>query len=479
MTDNLIRKLERSTFNGLKSLTVLKLGGNQLRTIDDDVFRELPELKELHLDDNNITILSRHVFRGLNKLTALYLSQNYFLKVPNLALRGLPSLEILHMTENLLTRISKADFRGLDKLQELRLDQCDIKTISKRAFRGKNLTFLDVSANKLTKLSDFGLVGQKLSMQLAFNPWICNCSLTATTNWITTYRVTIIPPEPRCHAPFYKARRRITDLTNKQLCDPTATLPPMEEEKEVPWLNFPDESDTSLPEGRWSDKVYDIEKLYPSIQTITPIIQSTANGKSGTESGGENRSVTHDEDNKGMDGQTVIAVVGTGVTASSGPSPTTDVNVRLISDHIMLVVLILGISIPILLIIVLILHTNLKKKSNTDKSDIAMPHTETKCAKKKDLQISREYTPGDVVEPKTTNKKPAETLNPSQKKNELSRSEEDTTMIGRKSSSTDAQSIRIPTNNSGQSEHDGTVTTEIRTDESVVNHDNSEKSSDK
>lgn len=45
------------TYEPLKSLKVLKLGSNQLHSLDPDLFEHLPNLEELHIPANPFTVI--------------------------------------------------------------------------------------------------------------------------------------------------------------------------------------------------------------------------------------------------------------------------------------------------------------------------------------------------------------------------------------------------------------------------------------
>lgn len=168
---NSLSQLSREIFTGLESLKELDLGFNLLTRLADDTFREIPSLQKLKLARNNLTTISKYTFRGLPNLVTLYLNYNQFTIVPTQGLRILPSLAKLHLSGNVLRTVNKGSFRNLKNLKEIWLDQCELAGIPKRTFQGHNLTFLDISQNKLSYLYDLGRIGSHATVQMGLNPW--------------------------------------------------------------------------------------------------------------------------------------------------------------------------------------------------------------------------------------------------------------------------------------------------------------------
>jgi len=68
--------LPSDAFEGLESVTELKLFKNNLSELPEDVFDPVPHLTELHLKDNNISTLTPRHFEKLDNLERLFLLGN-------------------------------------------------------------------------------------------------------------------------------------------------------------------------------------------------------------------------------------------------------------------------------------------------------------------------------------------------------------------------------------------------------------------
>ena len=75
LNDNRIEELERE-FDGLSSLTSLRLDGNQLPYLPEEIFSGLRSLTELRLNDNLLTQLPDGIFDGLTSMGTLHLQGN-------------------------------------------------------------------------------------------------------------------------------------------------------------------------------------------------------------------------------------------------------------------------------------------------------------------------------------------------------------------------------------------------------------------
>ena len=73
--NNEIRALEKKTFNGLNNLEILFLNENSITLIDNGVFASLVELRELYLQSNNFdfNLIGFEMFNTMTKLQILYL----------------------------------------------------------------------------------------------------------------------------------------------------------------------------------------------------------------------------------------------------------------------------------------------------------------------------------------------------------------------------------------------------------------------
>ncbi|XP_015254559.1 PREDICTED: amphoterin-induced protein 2-like [Cyprinodon variegatus] len=134
---NSISQIEVSAFTATPHLLYLDLSANQLRVLNSSIFSGLSELKELLLIGNQLTQIKPEAFSGVIALQRIYLSANRLTTFP---------LELFE------------DPKG-----------------------PQNLTFLDLSYNKLSKLPVQSLlsVSRHAGIYLQENPLLCDCALIA------------------------------------------------------------------------------------------------------------------------------------------------------------------------------------------------------------------------------------------------------------------------------------------------------------
>ena len=150
-----ITALKSGDFDGMTSLTQLRLESNSLKTLPSDVFSELSSLQYLYLGSNALTELPEEVFSGLDELVFLYLNTNKIKELPSGIFSGLSSIFMINLSTNKLTSLRKGTFTGLTSLTELYLGENEIKGLSSATFTGlSNLKNLNVSGNKLKNLTE-------------------------------------------------------------------------------------------------------------------------------------------------------------------------------------------------------------------------------------------------------------------------------------------------------------------------------------
>ena len=155
---NAITALNANAFDGLSSLPKLDLSRNQIASIHEDAFDGLSSLTELDLSRNQIASIHEDTFDELSSLTELYLSRNRITSIDENLLGGLPSLERLTFTNNQITSLpspatsnagtTTGIFNHLSELQHLSLHGNQITTLPENLFKGlSNLQTLYVSNN--------------------------------------------------------------------------------------------------------------------------------------------------------------------------------------------------------------------------------------------------------------------------------------------------------------------------------------------
>lgn len=132
--------LSRQTFEGhyraqelepLENLKWLSLAGNDLHTLDPDLFDHLPNLEVLILCHNQFSIMdsnSAAAISSIPKLKVLDLSFMELRKIPESTLHGPREMRVLNLTGNLFTEIPD-DIRYARNLVELVLDDIPIEHI--------------------------------------------------------------------------------------------------------------------------------------------------------------------------------------------------------------------------------------------------------------------------------------------------------------------------------------------------------------
>ncbi|CAG9800282.1 unnamed protein product [Chironomus riparius] len=108
------------------SLRILYLNGNNLSTLGNHAFGDLPLLEVLNVAHNNITTLRRRSFQGLSNLQELDLSYNH--------------IELLQVEQ----------FSNLLRLRYLRLNGNRLKGLPRDVFQNTRIEFLDLSHNFLS-----------------------------------------------------------------------------------------------------------------------------------------------------------------------------------------------------------------------------------------------------------------------------------------------------------------------------------------
>ena len=119
---NRLRTLPEDVFRGLGNLKVLLLDRNSLIVVPEGVFGELSHLQMLDLGENSIASLPEGIFQGLSSLEWLQLDHNRLTGLPGTVFSGLSYLEQLDLSANSLAALPAEIFQGLSRLEELRLD---------------------------------------------------------------------------------------------------------------------------------------------------------------------------------------------------------------------------------------------------------------------------------------------------------------------------------------------------------------------
>ncbi|KAM9331697.1 transforming growth factor beta activator LRRC32 [Pholidichthys leucotaenia] len=156
--------LESLTFgeNTLPLLEKLFLQGNDLRTLDHQIFQRLPNIKYLQLQQNSLDICTSDQnhqntpscvsFSSLQNLEFLYLSENNLRTLPANTFANTP-LKLLDLSLNPGLDMDQSSLSGLENsLVHLLLRENNISTLNTDLSSLRSLKYVDLSTNQLTTL---------------------------------------------------------------------------------------------------------------------------------------------------------------------------------------------------------------------------------------------------------------------------------------------------------------------------------------
>ena len=149
--------LKHTDFDDLPRLDELELGGNHLTTLPVGVFDGFDgpaRLQKLSLFSNHLSNLPEGVFDRLNRLAILRLAYNRFTALPDGLFDSLTSLQILQLNNNQLSGLKAGLFDSLRNLAELDLHNNQLTALPDGLF--DSLTrlrwHLDLRSNQLSSL---------------------------------------------------------------------------------------------------------------------------------------------------------------------------------------------------------------------------------------------------------------------------------------------------------------------------------------
>ncbi|XP_054762235.2 protein artichoke-like [Lytechinus pictus] len=178
LSRNRISRIVPDAFGGFNRLHRLMMSDNTLERLPDGVFRLLGTLETLNLQNNSLTEISDKAFQGLSALSNLNLAENKLTNGKMKWLKHIQSVQTLNLIGNRFGEISSGDFEVAGNLRYLYLSNNNLTKVSVRNDSRLYLFNLTLSHNNLTNLQDFSahvLPGRVLD--LAGNPWNCNCRL--------------------------------------------------------------------------------------------------------------------------------------------------------------------------------------------------------------------------------------------------------------------------------------------------------------
>nr|XP_046149293.1 leucine-rich repeat and fibronectin type-III domain-containing protein 5-like [Oncorhynchus gorbuscha]XP_046149294.1 leucine-rich repeat and fibronectin type-III domain-containing protein 5-like [Oncorhynchus gorbuscha]XP_046149295.1 leucine-rich repeat and fibronectin type-III domain-containing protein 5-like [Oncorhynchus gorbuscha] len=227
--DNFVTSIKQRDFANMTKLQDLTLSRNTIGSISPHAFKDLENLRALHLDSNRLTRLTNDTFSGMSKLHHLILNNNQLIHIHIGAFNDLTALEELDLSYNNLESTPWVAIQRMTSLHTLGLDHNMLSYIPIGTFSGlQKLKRLDVTSNKLQKLppdpvfqragvlATSGSMGPS-SFALSFggNPLRCNCELL----WLRRLRRE--DDLETCAAPQHLAGRYFWTVSEEEfLCEP-------------------------------------------------------------------------------------------------------------------------------------------------------------------------------------------------------------------------------------------------------------------
>ncbi|KAF5284477.1 hypothetical protein FQA39_LY17012 [Lamprigera yunnana] len=139
-------------FEGLESLEKIILSNNNIKQIDEDIFKNLINLTEIDLSTNFITLKPK-IFQYSVNLRLLDISQNNLEYLPPELFENLSNLKHLYMWSNKFTTLNGKTFEKLDNLESLELRNTGLEFLPENIFYSLiNLRVISMAMNKFTTL---------------------------------------------------------------------------------------------------------------------------------------------------------------------------------------------------------------------------------------------------------------------------------------------------------------------------------------
>lgn len=126
-----IKEIEINAFRGLSNLKRLSLQSSFITHISKDIFGNLPSLERLMLTDNAIKKIPADTFEPLKALTLLDLSENFLESFDSIVIGLSFSLKHLFLQQNEITSLN---LENLDNLSTLIVTDNELETLSKKMF---------------------------------------------------------------------------------------------------------------------------------------------------------------------------------------------------------------------------------------------------------------------------------------------------------------------------------------------------------
>jgi hypothetical protein len=191
-----------STIND-QAVYLLNVSFNVLHTLEEDALLSYGSVRYLYLQHCKIVRISEQAFQKLENLTEIDLANNRLTSIPPNLFNGNQKMNKLILRSNNLESLewNTPILKGPSSLYFLDLQSCRLSNISSITFSLlPNLTFLDVSRNKLVLLNKESLSSHKKlkDVNLDNNPWQCGVVFQGLMCWIHSTLVPSYNREVKC-----------------------------------------------------------------------------------------------------------------------------------------------------------------------------------------------------------------------------------------------------------------------------------------
>ncbi|KAL2100568.1 hypothetical protein ACEWY4_002329 [Coilia grayii] len=230
LSESHIQQIHTQAFHSLSFLEKLDLSRNHIAALPADFSESLSSLRELRLDHNALQQLEPSSLQSLESLEKLDLSQNHIRALRPGAFRGLSRLRHLYLQSNGLGTVREGTFSMLPGLEFLLLSHNNISRIETDAFKSLHgLALLGLEGNRLqlVKFKTFlNLQTSGTHLQLAGNPWSCDCDLHRVFSKILSVRHLHVDDyrNVTCHEPWQLAGASLAGVDSQLCVAETATV---------------------------------------------------------------------------------------------------------------------------------------------------------------------------------------------------------------------------------------------------------------
>ncbi|CAG9533484.1 unnamed protein product [Cercopithifilaria johnstoni] len=184
LSQNMLTKVP--SFKELSNLRQIHLNHNKISKIETLAFSSNRKLQLVSLQSNQITAMSRNSFDSLDELVVLNLANNAIKKIERVMLDGMRNLQQLNLRNNSLSVLENLTFTSVSQITILDLAHNGIHTIEKNVFTPlKDMFWLDLSSNLIKTLQKDIFKEKIANILLNDNPLYCDEKL----DWLVSYLV--------------------------------------------------------------------------------------------------------------------------------------------------------------------------------------------------------------------------------------------------------------------------------------------------